>query len=98
MTPAPRADTFAGPARGRPLRIALVIERFAPGTGGVENVAWRVAHELARGGLDVSVLAREVAAEAAVDAIAAIQNGLPDARWITPESLHLTLSGRFARH
>ncbi|MCB9724477.1 MAG: glycosyltransferase family 4 protein [Spirochaetaceae bacterium] len=76
MTPAPRADTFAGPARGRPLRIALVIERFAPGTGGVENVAWRVAHELARGGLDVSVLAREVAAEAAVDAIAESRPGV----------------------
>ncbi|MBY0399412.1 glycosyltransferase, partial [Myxococcota bacterium] len=42
-----------------PLRIALVVERFAPGTGGVENVAWQVAHELARQGERVSVIARQ---------------------------------------
>ena len=41
------------------LRIALVIERFLPTGGGVENVAWQVAHELARQGADVTVLARE---------------------------------------
>ena len=42
------------------LRIALVIERFLPTGGGVENVAWQVAHELARQGADVTVLAREI--------------------------------------
>ena len=31
-----------------PLRIAILVERFAPGLGGVENVAWQVAHGLAR--------------------------------------------------
>jgi len=36
-----------------------VIERFVPGAGGVENVAWQVAHELARQGEEVTVLARE---------------------------------------
>ena len=36
-----------------------MIERFVPGAGGVENVAWQVAHELARQGEDVTVLARE---------------------------------------
>ncbi|MCP4907302.1 MAG: glycosyltransferase family 4 protein [bacterium] len=41
------------------LRIAIVIERFIPGAGGVENVAWRVAHELANQGEEVTVLARE---------------------------------------
>lgn len=45
--------------RGSPLRIAIVIERFAPHAGGVENVAWQVAHELLRVGEDVQVIARE---------------------------------------
>jgi len=40
------------------LRIAIIVERFAPGVGGVENVAWQVVHELARTGDDVTVLAR----------------------------------------
>lgn len=48
------------------LRIALVIERFLPAGGGVENVAWHVAHELARAGADVTVLAREIDPRAAV--------------------------------
>ena len=29
-----------------PMRVALVIERFEPGIGGVENVAWRLAEGL----------------------------------------------------
>lgn len=41
------------------LRIAIVIERFAPRAGGVENVAWQVAFELAKSGDDVSVITRE---------------------------------------
>lgn len=44
--------------KGRPLRIALVIERSGPGTGGVENVAWQVASGLVRAGEDVTVVAR----------------------------------------
>lgn len=36
-----------------------MIERFIPGAGGVENVAWQVAHELARAGESVTVLTRE---------------------------------------
>jgi UDP-glucose:(heptosyl)LPS alpha-1,3-glucosyltransferase len=39
------------------LRIALVIERFEP-EGGVERVAWTVAHRLAAGGDEVHVVAR----------------------------------------
>lgn len=46
--------------RGPDLRIAIVIERFASNAGGVENVAWQVAHGLARAGEDVTVVAREL--------------------------------------
>jgi UDP-glucose:(heptosyl)LPS alpha-1,3-glucosyltransferase len=47
------------------LRIALVIERFEPG-GGAENVAWRVAHQLADRGEEVRVVARTAQPEARV--------------------------------
>ncbi len=47
------------------MRIALIVERFQPGSGGVENVAWTVAHELARSGEEVHVFAR-CAAESAL--------------------------------
>ena len=40
------------------MRVALVIERFQPDVGGVENVAWRVAEGLARAGDEVHVVAR----------------------------------------
>jgi hypothetical protein len=40
------------------MRVALVIERFQPGIGGVENVAWRVAEGLAQAGDEVHVVAR----------------------------------------
>lgn len=43
-----------------------MIERFLPGAGGVENVAWQVAHELARQGEQVTVFARELQASATV--------------------------------
>jgi UDP-glucose:(heptosyl)LPS alpha-1,3-glucosyltransferase len=49
----------------RRFRIALVIERFEPG-GGVENVAWAVAHGLAGAGDEVQVVARRSAAGARV--------------------------------
>jgi UDP-glucose:(heptosyl)LPS alpha-1,3-glucosyltransferase len=39
------------------LRVALVIERFEP-AGGVESVAWTVAHRLAAAGEEVHVVAR----------------------------------------
>ena len=42
-----------------------MIERFVPGAGGVENVAWQVAHELTRQGDDVTVLTRQSVANAA---------------------------------
>ncbi len=60
------AELAPCPARGLHLRIAIVIERFAPGVGGVENVAWQVAHELARVGENVTVIARETAGESRV--------------------------------
>ncbi|HEY8156358.1 MAG TPA: glycosyltransferase family 4 protein [Myxococcota bacterium] len=43
------------------MRIALLIERFEPGIGGAENVAWRVADGLARAGDEVHVVARRAA-------------------------------------
>jgi len=43
------------------MRVALVIERFAPDGGGMESVAWRVAHGLADAGDEVHVVARESA-------------------------------------
>jgi UDP-glucose:(heptosyl)LPS alpha-1,3-glucosyltransferase len=42
------------------VRIALVVERLRPAAGGVESVAWRVAHGLAATGDEVVVLAREL--------------------------------------
>ena len=49
------------------MRIALLIERFGPLRGGVENVAWTVAHELARSGDEVHVVAREAEPSEAVE-------------------------------
>jgi UDP-glucose:(heptosyl)LPS alpha-1,3-glucosyltransferase len=49
---------------GGSLRIALVVERFEPRGGGVEGVAWTVAHGLAAGGDAVRVLARRAEAPA----------------------------------
>jgi UDP-glucose:(heptosyl)LPS alpha-1,3-glucosyltransferase len=40
------------------MRIALVIERFEPNTGGAEQIAWNIAHGLARSGDAVRVVAR----------------------------------------
>ena len=54
-----RADTLRALPRGLKLRIAIVIERFLPHAGGVENVAWQVAHGLVRAGEDVTVITRE---------------------------------------
>ncbi|HTF32537.1 MAG TPA: glycosyltransferase family 4 protein [Myxococcota bacterium] len=48
------------------MKIALVVERFRPAAGGVENVAWSVAHGLAATGDEVVVLAREADPAAAV--------------------------------
>lgn len=47
------------------MRVALVIERFEP-SGGVEHVAWEVAHALAAAGDDVTVVARRAAPTDAV--------------------------------
>ena len=47
--------------RSGKVRVALLIERFGPGIGGVENVAWRVAEGLARAGDEVHVVARRAA-------------------------------------
>lgn len=44
------------------MRIALVVERFEPRGGGVEGVAWNVAHGLAAAGDEVRVLARRAEA------------------------------------
>ena len=43
------------------MRVALVIERFEPGTGGAEAVAWTIAHGLAQRGDQVEVIARSAA-------------------------------------
>lgn len=52
------ADTLPQNEGISALRIAIIVERFARGAGGVENVAWQVAHELARTGENVTVLTR----------------------------------------
>jgi UDP-glucose:(heptosyl)LPS alpha-1,3-glucosyltransferase len=57
------------------MRIALVVERFQPGGGGVEQVAWQLAHGLGRAGHDVHVLARE-----GCPPLAAAQTADPGAR------------------
>lgn len=67
MTLAGFADTLGRLLEVRPLRIALVVERFAPGTGGVENVAWQVARELVRQGEDVTIVARAAEPADAID-------------------------------
>jgi UDP-glucose:(heptosyl)LPS alpha-1,3-glucosyltransferase len=75
------ADTLRRLLEVGPLRIALVVERFAPGTGGVENVAWQVAHELRRQGEDVTIVAREFAREAEpADGIACLPVAAPGRR------------------
>jgi UDP-glucose:(heptosyl)LPS alpha-1,3-glucosyltransferase len=75
------ADTLRRLLEVAPLRIALVVERFAPGTGGVENVAWQVAHELRRQGEEVTVVAREFAREAEpADGIACLPVAAPGRR------------------
>ena len=48
------------------MRVALVIERFEPGIGGAENVAWRVAAGLRDAGDEVHVVARRAAAQPGV--------------------------------
>jgi UDP-glucose:(heptosyl)LPS alpha-1,3-glucosyltransferase len=48
------------------MRIALVIERFDPAGGGMEAVAWQVAHGLAEAGDEVHVVCREAVASTAV--------------------------------
>jgi len=40
------------------MRVALVIERFEPGVGGAEGVAWNLARGLAKAGEEVHVVAR----------------------------------------
>ena len=56
-------DTLA-PVPGGSFRIALVVERFEPRGGGVEGVAWNVAHGLAAAGDEVWVFARRAEAPA----------------------------------
>jgi len=48
------------------MRLALVIERFHPDAGGVESVAWNIAHGLARAGDEVHVVARRASDSPAV--------------------------------
>lgn len=52
-----------------PLRLALVIERFEPAGGGVEAVAWTVAHHLARAGDEVHVFTRRGPSQAVSEGI-----------------------------
>jgi len=48
------------------MRIAIVVERFEAGAGGVEDVAWQAAHGLARAGEDVHVICRTAGSESGV--------------------------------
>jgi UDP-glucose:(heptosyl)LPS alpha-1,3-glucosyltransferase len=45
------------------VRAAIVIESFRPGPGGVEGVAWALARELGRRGIELTVLCRTSAPE-----------------------------------
>jgi UDP-glucose:(heptosyl)LPS alpha-1,3-glucosyltransferase len=54
----PGSEVAIADALPRPLRIALVLERSGPGLGGVENVAWEVAHGLVQAGDDVTLVTR----------------------------------------
>ena len=49
------------------MRVALVIEQFDPDGGGMEAVAWTVAHGLAAAGDEVHVIVRKAKATAAVE-------------------------------
>lgn len=51
------------------MRVGLVIERFEPGAGGAEEVAWNVAHGLVRAGDEVIVAARRAQPNPAVKII-----------------------------
>jgi len=51
------------------MRVGLVIERFEPGAGGAEGVAWNVAQGLARAGDEVVVAARLARPDPAVKII-----------------------------
>jgi UDP-glucose:(heptosyl)LPS alpha-1,3-glucosyltransferase len=62
--PNPEAEVPVLPSS---LRIAIVVERFAPTGGGVEKVAWRVANELERLDVDVTVLTRSADAQLVTD-------------------------------
>ncbi len=57
IPPARRPGDVRG-SLGR-VRVAVVIERFAPGAGGVERAAFELISELARRGVDISVFCRE---------------------------------------
>jgi UDP-glucose:(heptosyl)LPS alpha-1,3-glucosyltransferase len=48
------------------MRVALVIERFEAGEGGVENVAWQVAEGLRAAGEEVHVVARRARGDTGV--------------------------------
>ncbi len=43
------------------VRVAIAIESFRPGPGGVEGVAWQLARELGELGVDLTVLCRQAA-------------------------------------
>ena len=58
IPPAAAQEPGVLPRASRRLRLALVIERFAPVGGGVERVAWEVARRLAAAGDEVHVVAR----------------------------------------
>ena len=40
------------------MRVALVVERFEPAGGGIEQAVWQIAHGLAKAGDEVHVIAR----------------------------------------
>jgi UDP-glucose:(heptosyl)LPS alpha-1,3-glucosyltransferase len=81
---------------GAGLRIALVIERFEPRGGGVEGVAWNVAHGLAAAGDSVRVLARRAETPAS-PAIQVERIAAPDAWQPLRVALFSARSGRAAR-
>jgi len=61
-----RPPRFASTRQGYPRRVraAIAIESFRPGPGGVEGVAWALAAELGRRGVELTVLCRSSAPDA----------------------------------
>ena len=72
------ADSTAPLPRWAPLRVALIIERFESGGGGLERAAWQTAHALARAGDEVTVVARRIEPGSADSTVSTVSLSVPE--------------------